>query len=264
MFSGDPRELFSQFFGPGSNPFDDLMGGFFTGGAQGGTGGPSPGSFSFNTGPGGASFFKSSGGHGMEGMDFTEFGGLSGAGGGQQDPPLEHKLNLSLEELYTGCTKKMKINHKVLAADNVTASQEDKILEINVKPGWKAGTKIRFEKEGDQRPGRIPADIVFVVQERPHSLFKREGNDLKHKARISLKQALCGGKIKVPTINGRKVSLPLNEVITPETVEVVAGEGMPVSKELGKHGNLIVGFDIHFPRTLSSDVKQKLTELLPD
>lgn len=55
------------------------------------------------------------------------------------------------------------------------------VIEINVKPGWKKGTKITFENKGDEQPGRIPADIVFVIDEKPHDTFSRAGDDLIHK-----------------------------------------------------------------------------------
>lgn len=50
--------------------------------------------------------------------------------------------------------------------------------EINIKPGWKDGTKITFEREGDELPGVIPADIVFTLQAKPHDRFERDGDDL--------------------------------------------------------------------------------------
>lgn len=40
--------------------------------------------------------------------------------------------------------------------DGHTSSIRDKILTINVKPGWRSGTKITFPKEGDQGPNNIP------------------------------------------------------------------------------------------------------------
>ena len=52
---------------------------------------------------------------------------------------------------------------KVLNPDGQSTRVEDKVLAVNVKPGWKSGTKITFPKEGDQHPGRVPADIVFVI-----------------------------------------------------------------------------------------------------
>ena len=62
------------------------------------------------------------------------------------------------------------------------------VLTINVKPGWKSGTKITFQREGDQAPNKIPADIVFIIRDKPHALFKREGSDVKYTAKVSLKE----------------------------------------------------------------------------
>lgn len=64
------------------------------------------------------------------------------------------------------------ICRKVLAPDGQSTRIEDKVLTINIKPGWKSGTKITFPKEGDQHPGRVPADIVFVIKDKHHPKFK--------------------------------------------------------------------------------------------
>ena len=219
-------------------------------------------------------FFSNMGGpgnfaDGEEPMEFSGsniFGGLGGFGGRsrtRQDPPIDCKLDVSLEELYRGCTKKMKISRKVLSPEGTT-SPEDKILTIDVKPGWKAGTKVTFPREGDQAVGRIPSDIVFVIGEKPHKHFIRDGNNLKYKAKVTLKQALCGGEIKVPKISGGHITLPLDEVISPDTVHMIGGEGMPVSKQPGTRGDLIVNFDIKFPRSLAPSSVKALKKVLPD
>ena len=46
----------------------------------------------------------------------------------------------------------------------------------------------KFQREGDQAPNKIPADIVFIIRDKPHALFKREGCDLKYTAKVSLKE----------------------------------------------------------------------------
>ena len=81
----------------------------------------------------------------------------------------------------------MKISRKIFQSDG-TSRTEDKVLTINVKPGWKAGTKITFQREGDQTPNKIPADIVFIIRDKPHSLFKRDGSDLRYTAKLSLRE----------------------------------------------------------------------------
>lgn len=271
----DPHELFSQFFG-GSSPFGGI-GGLFSSSSAG------PGStrmfFSSSTGsggpPGSTMFTDGSGDH--EPMDFSSsnifsnFGGFGSPGHDssfqqprtRQDPPIEFKVDLTLEEMFRGCTKKMKITRRVLSPEGTT-SNEDKILTIDVKPGWKAGTKITFPREGDQSVGRIPSDIIFVIGEKRHRHFVRDGNDLKYKARITLKEALCGGQIQVPKIAGGHITLPLSEIISPDTVEIISGEGMPISKQPGARGDLLVNFDINFPKSLPPSNVKSLKNLLPD
>ncbi|MCJ8732004.1 hypothetical protein PDJAM_G00205990 [Pangasius djambal] len=52
----------------------------------------------------------------------------------------------------------------------------------------KEGTKVTFPREGDESPGCITADIVFVIKDKPHSHFRREGSDIVYPVRISLHQ----------------------------------------------------------------------------
>lgn len=133
---------------------------------------------------------------GFPGLGGFHFGGAGmGPRGGQnhmqrkktQDPPVEHELFVSLEEIASGTTKKMKISRKVLNPDNRTTRMEDKVLTIEIKPGWKQGTKITFPREGDQSPSTIPADIVFIIKDKVHTVFRRDGSDLLYTAKISLK-----------------------------------------------------------------------------
>lgn len=60
----------------------------------------------------------------------------------------------------------------MLNADGQSTRVEDKVLTLNIRAGWKSGTKITFPKEGDQHAGRVPADIVFVIKDKPHPKFK--------------------------------------------------------------------------------------------
>jgi DnaJ-class molecular chaperone len=60
-----------------------------------------------------------------------------------------HLQYVTLEEIYHGCVKKMKISRRVLEPDG-TPKKEDKYVSIAVKQGWKHGTKVTFQKEGDQ------------------------------------------------------------------------------------------------------------------
>ena len=262
-FHGDPRATFAQFFGT-NDPFSIFFG--------------SDGGERMQFGGDGMNMFGGSGGMDQDDI-FSQLGGNRGGAFRSQsfnvhgnpqakkmkvDPPIEHDLYVTLEDINMGCSKKMKISKMVVQPDG-SARKEEKILQINVKPGWKAGTKITFPKEGDQIPGKVPADIVFIIRDKPHSTFKREGSDLKYTAKITLKEALCGsGHLKVPTLTGEVVPVSIqNEVIKPNTVKRLQGRGLPYPKEPTKRGDLIVNFDIIFPDNLSKSTREILMDVLP-
>ena len=139
----------------------------------------------------------------------------------------------------------------------------EEILTIDIKPGWKKGTKITFPEKGNERPNVIPADIVFIIDEKPHSVFKRDGNDLVVMQKVSLVEALTGCTVHLTTLDGRSLTIPINNIIHPEYEEVVRGEGMPMLKDPSRKGNLRIKFSIKFPTRLSSEQKAGLKRLLP-
>ncbi|XP_055063959.2 dnaJ homolog subfamily B member 13 [Misgurnus anguillicaudatus] len=224
VYHGNADETFRQFFG-GDNPFAD----FYT--ADGNE---------VNTG----------------------FSSLRGQKEKIQDPPIERDLHLALEDLYYGCTKKIKISRRVMNEDGHTSCIRDKILTFNVKPGWNEGTRITFPKEGDQGPNNIPADIVFVIRQKRHPHFVRQNDDLYYTEHISLEKALTGFSVEVETLDGRLLNIPVNDIVHPEYTKVVSGEGMPLANSPSRRGDLIIRFITHFPDKLSSEKKLLLKQAL--
>ncbi|KAH9288655.1 hypothetical protein KI387_032772, partial [Taxus chinensis] len=55
----------------------------------------------------------------------------------------------------------------------------EEILTVEVKPSWKKGTKIKFSEKGNEKPNVLAGDLIFVIDEKPHDVYKRDGNDLK-------------------------------------------------------------------------------------
>ena len=123
----------------------------------------------------------------------------------------------------------------------------EEILTIEVKPGWKKGTKITFPEKGNEQPNVIAADLVFVIDEKPHDVFKRDGNDLIVTHKVPLADALTGTTVTVTTLDGRTLTISCNDIIFPGYEKVVPKEGMPIPKEPTKKGNLRIKFDIKFP-----------------
>ncbi|KAL4573159.1 hypothetical protein LXL04_019956 [Taraxacum kok-saghyz] len=248
---------------------DDIFAEFFGFRGSGGGGDPS--------GMRGVRFSSNSFGDNMGGFEniFSSFGGGGGGSGGgpfassgggfssgpRKAAPIERTLPCTLEELYKGTTKKMKISRDIADVSGKTMTVEE-ILNINIKPGWKKGTKITFPEKGNEQPNMTAADLVFIIDEKPHSTFTRDGNDLVVTRRISLAEALTGYTVQLTTLDGRNLTVPINNVISPNYEEVVPREGMPISKDPTKKGNLRIKFDVRFPARLTPSQKSRIKELL--
>ncbi|KAJ2791295.1 Molecular chaperone (DnaJ super) [Coemansia linderi] len=163
-------------------------------------------------------------------------------------------------EIYNGCTKKLKVTRRVLGQAGAVSTSE-KVLQVDVKPGWKAGTKIRFQKEGDDM-GHGAQDIVFVLEEKPHPLFKRDGDDLKVDMTLTLEEALCGFKKPVQLLSGKTIQVSNTSVVKPGQISRMAGYGMRVSRQPNGYGALVITYKIQFPTSLTPSQKEKIHEAL--
>lgn len=125
----------------------------------------------------------------------------------------------------------------------------EEILNIEIQPGWKKGTKITFPEKGNEQPNVIAADLVFIIDEKPHGIFTRVGNDLVVTQKISLREAeaLPGYTIQLTTLDGRDLNIAINNATDPDYEEVITGEGMPIAKDPSKKGNLRIKFNIEIP-----------------
>ncbi|KAI1928293.1 Molecular chaperone (DnaJ super) [Ophidiomyces ophidiicola] len=254
--------------------------------------------FSTSGGPGGFKFsdpddifsgFARSGGFGSEGPDifsmFSNLGGGGGGGGGRsfrassggqprfrasheaRRPPtpevttVEKSLPVALEDIYKGVHKKMKIKRKTFDERTGKRSVEDKILEFDVKPGLKAGSKIKFKGVGDQEEGGTQ-DLHFIIQEKEHPWLKRVGDDLVTTVEIDLKEALTGWSQTVTTIDGKQLRVSGSGPTQPGYEEVFPQQGMPKPKAPGQRGDFIVQIKVKFPSSLTSAQKSKLKEIL--
>jgi DnaJ homolog subfamily B member 4 len=149
---------------------------------------------------------------------------------------------------------------------------ESEILSIEVKPGWKKGTKITFPGKGNQPWSQVPADLVFVVDEKPHAVYRRDGNDLVAEARVTLAEALGGAAVVLTALDGREIAVGVGSggeddeapVVCPGYELVVPMEGMPMPREPGSRGSLRVRFDVAFPERLTRRQRALIKQALQD
>ena len=57
------------------------------------------------------------------------------------------------------------------------------------------------------------ADIVFIVKDKPHPRFRREGLNLIHTANVALGRALTGTTVDIHTLDERILHIPINDIV---------------------------------------------------
>ncbi|MCJ1285481.1 hypothetical protein MMC26_004821 [Xylographa opegraphella] len=174
---------------------------------------------------------------------------------------VDRPLPVTLEQLFKGAKKKMNIKRKTFDEATGKRKMEEKVLEIDVKPGYKAGTKIKFKGFGDQEEGGTQ-DLHFIITEKEHPTFKREGDDLRVVVEIDLLGALTGWNRTITTIDGKQVQVSAAGPTQPGHTIRYPELGMPKSKKPGDRGDMIVEVKVKFPASLSLAQKTQLKEIL--
>jgi len=273
----------------GGDPFGGSGGmpGGGMGGMPGGFGGMPGGTFHFSSSGGRtgfnfsnpkdifAEFTRANGG----GVDDDFFGSFPSAGSPfgsaksgrgssfrRRDPEpettvVEKPLPVSLEEIFHGSQKKLKVQRKTFDSQTGKQSVEDKILNVPIKRGLKAGSKIKYPDMGDQVEGGVQ-DLHFIVKEKTHPLFTRDGDDIRHTVELDLKEALTGWKRTVQTIDGKQLQVSSAGPTQPDWTERFPSQGMPKSKTPSVRGDFIISVKIRFPTSLTAQQKQQIKDIM--
>lgn len=146
--------------------------------------------------------------------------------------------------------------------------RERKVLEVQVDKGMKDGQQIRFDGEGDQDPDLESGDVLIVLDEQEHDIFRRKGMDLSTKLEINLTESLCSFKRTIKTLDERTlvISTIPGEILKHKEVRSISGEGMPQYRNPFDKGQLIIEFEVKFPENdfLTVAKLENIEKLLPE
>ena len=253
-------DTFGRVGGAGSPGGGPGFSGFTRGGGPGGAGFDFSDLFGAAGGPGGRTFNFRSGGPGAGPEDIGDifgniFGGMGGAGaaaggpGGRPAPQrgdnAEHRIEIDFREAVKGT--------------EITLRIDGKKVNVKIPPGTANDSKLRLKGKGHPgRNGGPPGDLILTVGVRPDEQFRMEGNDLICKVKVPLITALKGGRIEVPTLDG-KVALKLGECTPNGRKMRLRGKGIKTRD--GKVGDQIVEIEIEMPRELSPRARELVDEL---
>ncbi len=229
-------------------------GGFNPGGASGG--------FDFSdlfggaAGGGGArtfTFHSSGGGNPEDISDIfgNLFGGSSGFQQGRKTAAsrrgenAEHQVEIDFREAVRGTELKLRIDGKK--------------VNVKVPPGTADNTRLRLKGKGHPGINGGPnGDLILTIKVRPDHTFTMQGKDLLCKVKVPLTTALLGGKVEVPTFDG-KAMLTIKECAQNGQKMRLRGKG--VKGRDGSCGDQIVELEIVMPKRLTPKARKLVEEL---
>ena len=216
------------------NPKMPFGGGF--GGYSPGAGGPQPGAGFENFNFGGADAADLS--DLFEGL----FSGAQGRGGGpfggfrqrarapQKGADVAYRLKVPFEDAVA------------LKPQRITLA-DGKTIDLKLPQGLEDRTRIRLGGKGEEGPGGR-GDAIVTIEIAPHRFFTRDGNNIRLTLPVTLKEAVLGAKVKVPTPEGA-VMLTIPKGTTSGKVLRLKGRGFAAKD--GKRGDQLVTIDIDIP-----------------
>ena len=175
--------------------------------------------------------------------------------GPQKGQDIEQPVQVSLEESLRGTQRAMRL----AITDPATGSVENREFTVKIPAGVRDGARVRVAGKGASGENGGPAgDLFLVVSIAPHSLWKREGDDLLIEVPVTFAEAALGATIEVPTLNGRvQMRVPAG---TQSGQKIrLSGRGAPKTK--GGAGDQYVTIKVAVPKELSERERELIQEL---
>ncbi len=164
----------------------------------------------------------------------------------------EHRVTLTFEQAINGTTVALQVRSP--------RSSRGETIEVKIPPGVEEGQKIRVKGKG--RPGHgggPPGDLFLICCTVPHAYFRRQGPDIYVDVPVSVTEAALGGKVEVPTLDGRAtVTLPPG---TPGGAKLrLRGRGV-AQRGRSQRGDQYVVINIVPPRALTDEQRATFEKL---
>lgn len=139
----------------------------------------------------------------------------------------------------------------------------EEVVEINIPAGVAEGMVVNIPGKGNAgKHNGINGDIQVYIEEEPNDTFVRDGNNLIYNLLLDFPTAALGGEVEIPTIEGTKLKVKIENGTQPGKTLRLKGKGLPAVQGYGRGiGDLVVNISVYVPKTLSKDEKEALLKL---
>ncbi|MGP1384450.1 MAG: DnaJ C-terminal domain-containing protein [Thainema sp.] len=152
----------------------------------------------------------------------------------------EAKLSLPLEKAYAGGRERIRLG-------------DGRSIEVNMPRGMVTGQRIRLKGQGV-----AGGDLYLKIKVVPHAFFQLDGVDIICQVPVTPAEAVLGGPIEVPTLDGL-VKMMVPPGVRPGQRLRLAGKGYPAGRE--RRGDQIVEIQIAIPADLSNQERELYEKL---
>ena len=136
----------------------------------------------------------------------------------------------------------------------------EEVIEVEIPAGVQDGMVVTIPNKGNagQKNG-VSGDIQVFITEEPNDTFIRDGNDIRYNLLLDFPTAALGGKVEVPTIDGRKLAVTIEPGTQPGKSLRLRGKGLPAVKGYGYGtGDMVLNISVFVPKTLSKEERKAL------
>ena len=144
------------------------------------------------------------------------------------------------------------------ACEGSGSLRQNRKIEVTVPRGVDSGSRVRLSGQGERgTAGAARGDLLITFKVKPHRFFKREGRDIHVSVPINIAQATMGTRIRVKTVNGKKVVLRIPAGTQPGTRFRVRGHGI---RKGARVGDQIVEVRVEVPGALSEKAQDAIRQ----
>ena len=134
-------------------------------------------------------------------------------------------------------------------------------IKVKIPAGVEAGMQLTLHGEGHAAKNNgINGDLLVVIEEQEHPNLKREGNNLFYTKIISVPEAILGGEVEIPGIDGT-YRIKVEPGTQSGSVVKLKGRGLPTVNGYGGTGDLYVKFAVWIPKKVDKEDKATLEAL---
>lgn len=155
------------------------------------------------------------------------------------------------------------IKNKCHECGGTGVQKGEEVVEIKIPAGVAEGMVVNVPGKGNAgHHNGINGDIQVFITEEENDTFIRDGNDLIYNLLLDFPTAALGGEVEIPTIEGTKLKVKIDNGTQPGKTLRLRGKGLPAVQGYGHGtGDIVVNISVYVPKTLSRDEKEALTKL---